>query len=94
MCRVIAAAVRLVIITTRWNVIMAQVRYTHTSSAKNFEIDFCFHSSDKGADRHLGDLGNVLADQRGIARVHIESDTLTLKGANSIVNRTLAVSKA
>lgn len=68
--------------------------HTHTSKLMQWILKWIFvFILRKGADRHLGDLGNVMADQRGIARVHIESDTLTLKGANSIVNRTLAVGK-
>ncbi len=42
--------------------------------------------------RHVGDLGNVTADEAGIAHVDIKDCLMSLSGANGIIGRTLVVS--
>ncbi len=41
--------------------------------------------------RHVGDLGNVLADADGNAKIDISDKWLTLTGENSIIGRTVVV---
>lgn len=41
--------------------------------------------------RHVGDLGNVKADEAGIAHVDIKDCLMSLSGANGIIGRTLVV---
>ncbi len=43
--------------------------------------------------RHVGDLGNVVADASGVANVNIEDKLLSLTGSNSIIGRSLVVFK-
>ena len=42
--------------------------------------------------RHVGDLGNVVAGDDGVANVNITDRQLTLAGPNSIIGRSLVVS--
>ena len=41
--------------------------------------------------RHVGDLGNVLADENGTAPINITDKMLTLTGPLSIVGRSMVV---
>ncbi len=45
----------------------------------------------KDEDRHLGDLGNVLANKEGIAEVSFTDTKIQLSGEHSIIGRTLVV---
>lgn len=49
------------------------------------------HGGPRSARRHLGDLGNVFADEHGVARVTIEDSHLRLTGPHGIVGRSLVV---
>ena len=42
--------------------------------------------------RHVGDLGNILADVNGSTITEITDDVISLTGQYSIVNRTVDVS--
>lgn len=41
--------------------------------------------------RHVGDLGNVVADDNGVAKVNITDKMISLCGCNNIIGRTLVV---
>lgn len=41
--------------------------------------------------RHVGDLGNVTADEQGVASVDIKEALMTLTGEYGVVGRTLVV---
>jgi len=49
------------------------------------------HGAPNDANRHVGDLGNVVADANGVAQVNIEDKQLALSGENSIIGRSLVV---
>ena len=51
------------------------------------------HGAPSGADHHLGDLGNIEADQNGVAQVSVDVTgvSLALIGLNSIVDRAIVV---
>lgn len=49
------------------------------------------HSSPKNSSRHIGDLGNIEADDTGFASVVFIDQTLSLNGANSIIGRAIIV---
>ena len=42
--------------------------------------------------RHVGDLGNITADDTGVAKVDIKDCLLSLSGTHGIIGRTLVVS--
>lgn len=49
------------------------------------------HGKPGDQERHVGDLGNVEADESGKAKVDITDTVLSFSGANSIVGRSLVV---
>ena len=47
-------------------------------------------TSPKGAETgHIADLGNINADEDGIAEFHFENDNISLEGPKSVVGKTL-----
>lgn len=46
---------------------------------------------DPAEKRHVGDLGNIDADDNGVARVRIEDELVSLQGANSVIGRAFVV---
>lgn len=44
--------------------------------------------------RHVGDLGNVTAGANNVAIIEISDKVITLTGADSIIGRTMVVSKS
>jgi len=53
------------------------------------------HNKDHGAptddNRHVGDLGNIIADEHGVAKIDITDKIIALSGENNIVNRSVVV---
>eukprot|EP00741_Cyanophora_paradoxa_P006681 tig00001030_g6462.t1 len=50
------------------------------------------HGDPDGKERHAGDLGNLVADNRGIATIDREYDTgMQLSGSKSIIGRALVI---
>lgn len=49
------------------------------------------HGSPITVVAHVGDLGNIQADAKGIARFEIQSDKLSLRGKYSVIERGLVV---
>ncbi|KAL4601567.1 superoxide dismutase-like [Arapaima gigas] len=49
------------------------------------------HGAPTDAERHVGDLGNVIAGSDNIANVNIEDKIISLVGPNSIIGRTMVV---
>jgi len=62
-----------------------------TSAGPHFNPNNKEHGAPEDQNRHVGDLGNVVADADGVAQVTIEDRQLTLVGPNSIVGRSLVV---
>lgn len=52
------------------------------------------HGAPHDTFRHVGDLGNIVADEGGVARVDVLDSMLSLTGPNSIIGRGLVVSDA
>jgi Cu-Zn family superoxide dismutase len=42
-------------------------------------------------DRHVGDLGNVTADENGVAKFTIQDSVISLHGQTSIIGRTMVI---
>jgi len=49
------------------------------------------HGARDAKDRHVGDLGNVLADAHGVAKFSFTDDRITLDGECNIVGRAIVV---
>jgi Cu-Zn family superoxide dismutase len=49
------------------------------------------HGGPHDADRHAGDLGNIKADGRGVAKINITDKMLRLSGPHSIIGRSVVV---
>ena len=50
------------------------------------------HGSPDDMTRHVGDLGNIVADKNGIAKFDFWDKNITLNGLNSIIGRGVVVS--
>ena len=50
------------------------------------------HGAPEDEERHLGDLGNVVADASGKAAVEMTDPMMKLSGPHSVIGRTLVVS--
>lgn len=61
------------------------------SAGGHFNPGKASHGSLESAARHIGDLGNIVADKRGNAKISIEAPGLTLNGAESIVGKALVI---
>jgi len=49
------------------------------------------HGGPKDAERHVGDLGNILANEDGTARILITDEYISLVGSCSIIGRSVVI---
>lgn len=49
------------------------------------------HGGPSAAERHVGDLGNVVANDAGVATVDMTDKLISLSGEHGIIGRTLVV---
>jgi Cu-Zn family superoxide dismutase len=49
------------------------------------------HGGPNDEDRHVGDLGNLIAEDHGFVRFDIKNDLIRLDGPHSIVGRAIVV---
>ncbi|CAM4730034.1 hypothetical protein PO909_022556 [Leuciscus waleckii] len=49
------------------------------------------HGGPTDSVRHVGDLGNVIAGENGVAKIDIVDKMLTLSGQHSIIGRTMVI---
>ncbi|HEY7427171.1 MAG TPA: superoxide dismutase family protein [Gemmataceae bacterium] len=57
----------------------------------HFNPDKQKHGAPNGAERHVGDLGNITADGRGKAEISVTDKLITLSGPHSIVGRAVII---
>ena len=57
----------------------------------HFNPDMHKHGGPTSAERHVGDLGNVVADDKGVAKGEMVDKLISLGGANSVVGRAVIV---
>jgi len=64
-----------------------------TSAGPHFNPDGCTHGAPTNAkgERHAGDLGNVVANDDGVAKLDISDKMISLTGERSIIGRTMVI---
>ena len=62
-----------------------------TSAGAHFNPDMTMHGGPHDKNRHVGDLGNLTADENGKATVNLEDKVIALFGPRAIVGRSLIV---
>ncbi len=62
-----------------------------TASGGHFNPTKAPHASHASEKRHVGDMGNIKADESGKAVVDLEDDQMTFEGPTSILGRGLVV---
>jgi len=61
------------------------------ASGGHFNPTGASHASHESAKRHVGDMGNIKADENGKAVVDLEDDQISFEGPTSILGRGLVV---
>ena len=61
------------------------------SSGPHFNPGKLTHGAPEDSIRHVGDLGNITADESGKALVEIKDSMIQLAGPDSIIGRTVVV---
>ncbi len=62
-----------------------------TASGGHFNPTGAPHSSHSSEKRHVGDMGNIKADENGKATVDLDDDQMSFEGPTSIIGRGLVV---
>ncbi|KAM9172350.1 superoxide dismutase [Cu-Zn] isoform 1-T1 [Pangshura tecta] len=62
-----------------------------TSAGAHFNPNGKNHGGPQDTERHVGDLGNVIANKEGVAEVSIKDSLISLTGPLSVVGRTMVV---
>ncbi|KAG5684256.1 hypothetical protein PVAND_013492 [Polypedilum vanderplanki] len=62
-----------------------------TSTGSHFNPDRLNHGAREAQVRHVGDLGNVVADDQGRVSTSFSDNVITLFGARSIIGRAIVV---
>lgn len=62
-----------------------------TSAGGHFNPVHKAHGGLEAAERHAGDLGNIIADSKGKAKLTIELSGLTIGGQNGILGKALII---
>jgi len=62
-----------------------------TSAGAHFNPLGMDHGGPTDGVRHVGDLGNVTADDKGVAKVNITDKQISLSGSKNIIGRSLVV---
>jgi len=67
------------------------IREACKSVGGHFNPNKMEHGSPVDSMRHVGDLGNIVADQNGNADINVVDNHISLKGTNSIAGRAFVV---
>ena len=49
------------------------------------------HGGQKDEERHVGDLGNIFANEKGIAKINITDHLVKLRGKYSVIGRSIII---
>ncbi|NNJ27919.1 superoxide dismutase family protein [Alienimonas chondri] len=60
---------------------------TGKSAGGHMDVGEHKHGKPSDKERHTGDLGNITADENGVAKVEMTDSVISLNGAHSIVGR-------
>ncbi|CAK9823549.1 Superoxide dismutase [Cu-Zn], chloroplastic [Anthophora retusa] len=61
------------------------------STGPHFNPENVTHGAPDSPVRHVGDLGNIVANAKGEANVHIKDSVISLSGKNSIMGRAIVI---
>jgi Cu-Zn family superoxide dismutase len=61
------------------------------STGPHFNPNKKTHGAPGDEERHAGDLGNVVADESGVAKIDITDTQIPLSGPNSVVGRAFVI---
>jgi Cu-Zn family superoxide dismutase len=62
-----------------------------TATGGHFDIDMHKHGAEDAEERHTGDLGNIKANDEGVATIDKMDKVITLSGEKSVIGRGLIV---
>ncbi|XP_015775374.1 PREDICTED: superoxide dismutase [Cu-Zn]-like [Acropora digitifera] len=62
-----------------------------TSAGPHFNPEGKLHGGPVDEERHHGDLGNIIANEQGVAKVDMTDKLVSLVGKDSVVGRTIVV---
>ena len=62
-----------------------------SSAGRHFNPGKTVHGAPDAATRHAGDLGNIVADETGVAKMDLVLSALDLEGENTIIGRSVVV---
>lgn len=62
-----------------------------TSAGPHFNPFNKEHGAPSDTDRHVGDLGNIVAGSDGVAKIEICDSVISLSGSLNVIGRTLVV---
>ncbi|CAG9860717.1 unnamed protein product [Phyllotreta striolata] len=62
-----------------------------TATSGHFNPHKKTHGAPEDSIRHVGDLGNIVADQSGVAKIDIVDNVIALNGQNGIIGRGVVV---
>lgn len=63
-----------------------------TSAGPHFNPFSKEHGAPYDTERHVGDLGNIVAGSDGVAKINITDKVISLCGSLCVIGRTLVVS--
>lgn len=61
------------------------------SAGGHYNPDGKEHGAPEDSMRHAGDLGNVIANEGGVAKINIKDSQVLLTGAKSVIGRTIVI---
>lgn len=64
-----------------------------SSAGGHFHIDDQKHGALNGHHSHAGDLGNIIANNKGVAKVNIKVEGISFSGETSILGKSVVVHK-
>lgn len=67
------------------------IRQRCKAAGGHFNPGNATHGAPEDAVRHVGDLGNIMADEKGVARVDITDTVISFSGDSNIIGRSIVI---